>query len=79
MFFLLESDRSGNLFVTDILANKLDIKRDVEKKFGVHVVKVNTLRSKGKKKRERSMKYGQTARWKKAIVTLQEGETIELS
>ena len=49
----------------------------VEKLFGVHVLKVNTINVKPKTKRVRYV-AGQTRSWKKAIVTVAEGDSIEL-
>ena len=60
-------------------ANKLEIKQAVEELFGVGVTKVNTMRRKGKRKRERTMRYGRTAGWKRAVVTLKEGDHIDLT
>ncbi len=60
-------------------ANKVDIKRAVEELFGVSVEKVNTLRRKGKMKRERTARYGRTPGYKRAIVTLKEGDSIDLT
>ncbi len=57
-------------------ANKIEIRDAVESIFGVHVLNVNTLSVKGKPKRVRYAK-GYTRSWKKAIVTLVAGETIE--
>lgn len=57
-------------------ANKIEIKRAVEKIYNVKVEKVNTLLVSGKRKRWR-MTYGTTPEWKKAIVTLKDGESIE--
>ena len=59
-------------------ANKLDIKHAVEKLFGVNVVRVNTQQVRGKARRERTLAFGRTPSWKKAIVTLAEGNRIEL-
>lgn len=59
-------------------ANKLEIKRAVEQLFSVKVRNVNTLNYLGKRKRERSLHYGKRADWKRAIVTLKEGQKIEL-
>jgi large subunit ribosomal protein L23 len=64
--------------VVDKLANKVDVKRAVEQLFKVKVLRVNTLNVRGKARRERSVQFGRTAAWKKAIVTLKEGEKIEL-
>ena len=58
-------------------ANKIEIAKAVEEIFGVTVKKVNTLNVKPKKKRVR-IQQGYTRRWKKAMVTIAEGETIEI-
>ena len=58
-------------------ANKIEIGKAVEELFGVTVKKVNTLNVKPKKKRVR-IQQGYTRRWKKAMVTIAEGETIEI-
>ena len=58
-------------------ANKIEIGKAVEELFGVTVKKVNTINVKPKKKRMR-MVQGYTRRWKKAMVTIAEGETIEI-
>ncbi len=58
-------------------SNKIEIAKAIEELFEVHVVKVNTLNVKPKPKRVRYHK-GYTRTWKKAIVTLAEGETIEI-
>ena len=61
----------------DVRANKNQIRRAVEELFPVKVAKVNTLRQHGKAKRARTRMAGSTSEWKKAVVTLKEGE-IEL-
>jgi large subunit ribosomal protein L23 len=60
-------------------ANKIEIKQAIEKLFGKKVVRVNTAQYAGKKKRERRADYGRKTHWKKAVVTLAEGEKIELA
>ncbi|MFY9987266.1 MAG: 50S ribosomal protein L23 [Chthoniobacterales bacterium] len=60
-------------------ANKIEIKQAIEKLFGKKVVRVNTAQYAGKKKRERRADFGRKAHWKKAVVTLAEGEKIELA
>lgn len=63
-------------FEVDKRANKIEIKKAVMKLFNVHVVKVRTFMVQGKKKRVgRSM--GKKPDWKKAVVTLKEGERID--
>ena len=59
-------------------ATKDEIAAAVEELFKVRVVKVNTLITKGKTKRFRG-RLGQRSDVKKAIVTLQEGQTIDIS
>ena len=66
-------------------ANKIDIKNAVEKKFDVEVQKVATMNRLGKTKDMTMKSGGRTIRtsgkrsdWKKAIVTLKEGFTIDL-
>jgi len=65
-------------FKVEPSANKLEIKKAVEQLFKVHVVKVNTMRRKGKLKRERAARYGRTSSQKRAIVTLKAGDKIEI-
>lgn len=64
-------------FEVDKTANKIEIAKAVEEIFGVTVVKVNTLNVKPKPKRVR-YQLGQTRTWKKAMVTLAAGDTIEV-
>ena len=58
-------------------APKEEIAAAIEKLFGVHVVKVNTMWVKPKTKRVR-YQAGKTRTWKKAVVTLAAGEQIEV-
>jgi large subunit ribosomal protein L23 len=60
-------------------ANKIEIRRAVELLYKVRVASVNTMRYRGKKKRERTARYGRRADWKRAVVTLKEGSKIELA
>ncbi len=57
-------------------ANKKEIKSAVETIFNVHVERVHTLNQPSKWRRVR-FQPGQTAAWKKAIVTLKKGEKID--
>ncbi len=68
-------------FVVEYNANKIEIAKAIEKKFEVNVVAVNTMRYKGKVKTQWTKKgrfVGRTPKFKKAIVTLKEGQTIDL-
>lgn len=58
-------------------SNKVEIRQAIEAIFDVTVVKVNTLNVKSKPKRVRYA-AGKTRTWKKAMVTLKEGDTIEI-
>ena len=58
-------------------ANKAEVKQAVEKFFGVKVVDVHTLNMKGKPKRL-GRYMGRRKDWKKAIVTVQSGDKIDL-
>ncbi|MGI6073321.1 MAG: 50S ribosomal protein L23 [Fermentimonas sp.] len=68
-------------FIVVPSANKVEIKKAVESLYKVHVKEVNTINYEGKK-RSRYTKsgvvVGKTPSYKKAIVTLKEGETIDL-
>ena len=66
------------LFSVDIKANKVQIKEAIEEIYKVEVAKVNTMKVRGKKRRVR-FQEGKTPDWKKAIVTLAEGQRIELA
>lgn len=67
-------------FEVAVDASKPEIKRAVEELFGVKVKKVNTMMVRPRKKRVlgRFRQYGTTKKWKKAIVTLEKGQSIDL-
>lgn len=67
-------------FIVDQDANKVQIKQAVEKLYGVTVTGVNTLVNNGKIKARTTRSgyvFGRVKRYKKAIVTLKKGETID--
>ena len=67
-------------FLVDSTANKVEIKKAVEKQYGVNVEKVNTLNVMGKMKTrytKTGILSGRQQNYKKAIVTLAEGEVID--
>lgn len=76
---LLGEKHNQYVFRVDPRANKLQIKKAIEELFGKKVLRVNTSQYVGKKKRERRADFGRRAHWKKAIVTLAEGEKIDLA
>ena len=67
-------------FIVRPEANKLEIKKEVEALYNVTVVEVNTMRYAGKNKSRYTRSgliNGRTNAFKKAIVTLKEGDTID--
>jgi large subunit ribosomal protein L23 len=77
----LTADQSKYGFLVNPKANKIEIKRAVEEKFNVHVLDVRTINHPGKTKtqfRKSGRFTGKTAKYKKAIIKLREGETIDL-
>lgn len=69
-------------FVVDHSANKIEIKNEIEKVYGVTVDSVRTMRYGGGKAKRKYTAKGiaeqRNSLWKKAIVTVAEGETIDL-
>jgi large subunit ribosomal protein L23 len=82
---ILEETQRKYAFQVMPEANKVQIKQAVEEKFDVKVEKVATMNRKGKKKQMSIRSGGRAIRteglrsnWKKAVVTLQEGFTIDI-
>jgi len=81
----LSSMKRQYVFEVQKTSNKLQIKAAIEKKFDVKVHKVRTINFKGKmkntsvKSNDRVLRTsGYRSNWKKAIVTLNEGEQIDI-
>ena len=72
------SEHNQVVFLVDLNATKPQIKQAVESVFGVKVTAVNTLRQEGKTKTFRGIK-GVRNETKKAIVTLAEGQSIDVT
>ena len=82
---LLTETQNKYVFEIEKEVNKLEVKQAIENKFSVKVNKVATLNVKGKKKNTTIRSNGNILRtngykssWKKAIVTLQEGYSIDI-
>ena len=76
---LNEKGRYG--FVVATRANKVEIKKAIEKLYGVNVEEINTMICRGKSKTRHSKSgvlSGQTKSYKKAIVKVAEGEVIDI-
>ena len=66
------------LFWVDKSSNKIEIRKAIEDIYKVKVSEVNTVMMRGKSKRVRYA-VGKTPDWKKAIVTLKEGQKIDIA
>ena len=73
----LQDTLNNYAFEVDPEANKLQIQKAVEKRFNVKVTKVRTMNFMGKLKRQGRFE-GRRKHWKKAVITLAEGQKIEL-
>ena len=74
----LTEEQNKYVFRVSRDANKVEIKRAVEELFNVRVMAVNTMSRKGKKKRQRTAHAGTTSAWKRAVVTLNAEDSINL-
>ena len=84
MSFLEETQRKY-AFQVSLDSNKIEIKNAIQNKFDVKIEKVATMRRKGKQKRTTVRSggrvirtQGRTSNWKRAIVTLKKGFSIDL-
>ena len=73
----LETERNNYTFAVAKTANKCQIKDAVEAQFKVDVLGVRVLTVKPKQKRRGRRQSGMTASWRKAIVTIADGQKIE--
>ena len=73
----LMAEHNQYAFEVAMDANKMMVKEAVEKRFGVNVLRVNVMRMPGKTRRF-GRRVSTTPSWKKAIVTLAPGQTIEV-
>ena len=71
-----EKEHNKYLFKVYLNANKSEIKKAIEDKFKIKVEKVNTVNMPGKN-RKMGKYIGKTSQWKKAIVTVKEGQSIK--
>jgi large subunit ribosomal protein L23 len=72
-------DENVYVFIVDPTATKIEVRQAVEDAFNVRVDKVNTLNRRGKTKvNRRNNTTGRRANTKRAIVTLHEGDSIDL-
>ena len=74
---VLAQNSNQYVFVVDVNANRLEIAQAVALRFGVEVQGVRTLQQRGKM-RVLGRHFGKKSNWKKAFVTLKQGQKIEL-
>ena len=72
------SENNQIVFLVNINSNKIDIKKSIELIYGVKVNSVNIIRVKGKTKVFKG-KIGKRSDYKKAIISLPKGQSIDLS
>jgi large subunit ribosomal protein L23 len=75
---LAQEKNNEYVFQVDCKANKIQIRQAVETLFGKKVESVNTSNFAGKLKRQRTAYAGRSNHWKKAVVKLKDGESIDL-
>ena len=75
---MLQDANNEVVLEVDRKANKLEIKEAVETLFGKKVAAVRTANCQGKERRRRRADAGRTSNWKKAIVRIKEGESLDL-
>ncbi len=75
---VMTSEQGKYTFRVSRNSNKIEIAQAIEQIFNVKVDKVNTITVRGKKKRVGRYPKGQTPNWKKAIVTLQPGQKLDI-
>jgi large subunit ribosomal protein L23 len=77
----LTAEKGKYGFLVNPKSNKIEIAKAIEKKFNVHVASVRTINHPGKVKsqfRKSGRFEGRTSKFKKALITLKKGETIEI-
>ena len=77
----LQDSENKYAFEVNRDANKIEIRKEIEKRFEVKVTKIQTMVNRGKMRQQMTRRgrfYGRRPDWKKAIVTLAEGDRIDL-
>lgn len=72
----LKAGQNKYSFRVHVGANKIEIRKAVERLFKIHVIDVRVMNFMGKKRRM-GIFAGRKSNWKKAVVTVKQGETIE--
>ncbi len=75
---ILQEENGVLVLEVAVKATKIEIKQAIQTAFGKKVASVRTANYDGKARRKRTAAAGTTPAWKKAYVTLAEGETLDL-
>ncbi len=75
---ILQEENGVLVLEVAVKATKIEIKQAIQTAFGKKVASVRTANYDGKARRKRTSAAGTTPAWKKAYVTLAEGETLDL-
>jgi large subunit ribosomal protein L23 len=73
----LQEKNGQYTLLVDVNSNKIEIKQEIEKRFGVKVTAVNTVNYEGRKARVGRF-FGKKSDFKKAVVTLAKGDKLDL-
>jgi large subunit ribosomal protein L23 len=77
----LQDEENKYAFEVDRKSNKIEIRKEIENRFEVKVKKIQTMTVRGKMRQQMTRAgrfYGRRPDWKKAVVTLAEGDKIDL-
>jgi large subunit ribosomal protein L23 len=77
----LQDEENKYAFEVDRKSNKIEIRKEIENRFEVKVTKIQTMTVRGKMRQQMTRAgrfYGRRPDWKKAVVTLAEGDNIDL-
>jgi large subunit ribosomal protein L23 len=77
----LQDEENKYAFEVDRESNKIEIRKEIENRFEVKVIKIQTMVVRGKMRQQMTRAgrfYGRRPDWKKAIITLAEGDKIDL-
>jgi large subunit ribosomal protein L23 len=77
----LQESENKFAFAVARSANKIEIRKEIEKKFEVTIIGIQTMNVRGKMRQQLTRAgrfYGRRPDWKKAIVTLAKGQTLDL-
>lgn len=78
---VLQDSQNKYAFKVSVDSNKIEIKNEIERRFDVKVKTVHTMNFRGKMRQQMTRAgrfYGRRPEWKKAVITLESGQKLEL-